>query len=425
MEKAPDMEAWEEAVLQASLAAGATALGAVLSTLGGGRRKEPLVCSCGARMHSAGLRSKRVTTVLGEVVFSRSLFICPACGNAPFPADQALDMEHTGFSPGVRRLMARAGASRSFGQAEEDLRLYAHIDVDPRDIERVAEALGRQIEDLQARQPAAPLGEIPPIPVLYVEYDGTAAPMRKGELAGRRGRQPGADPKGREVKLGCVFTQSGCDEEGYAVRDEDSTTYVAGIESSSFFGERIYNEALRRGIEQAVRVVVLTDGAAYNRTIKDVHFSGALHIVDLYHAGEHLTALMDLLRIAPSDRKKWLDWLDEGRIDALAAEAERNLPSRGKRRKEAKREINFFVKNKARMQYAEFRRQGLFVGSGVIEAGCKTAVGTRCKQSGMFWSVRGAHAILQLRCCILSGRFDAAWEDLACDRRVQCKVPAA
>ena len=419
------MEAWEQTVLQASLGAGAAALGAILSALGGGRRKEPLVCSCGARMHSAGLRSKRVVTVLGEIAFSRSLFICPNCGNACFPADQALDMERTGFSPGVRRLMARAGASRSFGHAEEDLRIFAHIDVDRRDIERVAEALGAQIEELQARTPAAPLGELPPIPVLYVEYDGTAAPMRKGELAGHKGKQPGTDPKGREVKLGCVFTQSGCDEDGYAVRDEGSTTYVAGIESSRFFGERIYNEALRRGIEQAARVVVLTDGAAYNRTIKDVHFHGALHIVDLYHAGEHLTALMDLLRIAPSDRKKWLDWLDGGRIDALAAEAKQHLPSRGKRRKEAKREINFFMKNEKRMQYAEFRRQGLFVGSGVIEAGCRTAVGTRCKQSGMFWSVRGAHAILQLRCCILSGRFDAAWEDLACDRRVQCKVPAA
>ena len=312
------MESWEQAVLQASLAAGAAVLGPVLSALGGGRRREPVVCSCGARMRSAGLRSKRVVTLLGEVAFSRSLFICPVCGDSRTLADQALDIERTGFSPGVRRLMARAGASRSFAEAEEQLRLFAHVDVGRRDIERVSEALGSQIEELQARQPAVPAGEIPPVPVLYVEYDGTAAPMRKGELAGRMGRQPGADPKGREVKLGCVFTQTGCDEQGRAVRDEDSTTYVAGIESSAFFGERIYNEALRRGLEQAARVVVLTDGAAYNRTIKDMHFSGALHIVDIYHADEHLTALMELLRIPPAERKTWKDWLDEGRIDAIA-----------------------------------------------------------------------------------------------------------
>lgn len=156
-----------------------------------------------------------------------------------------------------------------------------------------------------------------------------------------------------------------------------------------------------------------------------MHFPGALHIVDIYHADEHLTALMELLRIPPAGRKTWKDWLDGGRIDALASEAKRRLPSRGRPRKEAKREIKFFQKNERRMQYAEFRRQGLFVGSGVIEAGCRTAIGARCKQSGMFWSVRGAHAILQLRCCILSGRFDAAWEDLAGNRRVQGKVPAA
>jgi hypothetical protein len=263
-EKAPDMEAWEQAVLTASLAAGAKALEVVLATLGGGRRTEPVVCACGRRMDSVGLRTKQVVTLLGRASFPRSLFVCPACGASVFPGDQALDIAHTGFSPGVRRLMARAGAKHSFAEAEDDLRVYAHISVDRRDIERVAEDAGRQIEAHRTRQTGQLPAEGPPVPVMYVEYDGTAAPMRKGELAGRKGKQPGTDPKGREVKVGCVFTQTTVDENGYAVRDEDSTTYVAGIESSTFFGERIYGEAVRRGIERAGRIVVLTDGAAYN-----------------------------------------------------------------------------------------------------------------------------------------------------------------
>src|SRR2546422_6063805 len=63
-----------------------------------------------------------------------------------------------------------------------------------------------------------------------------------------------------------------------------------------------------------------------------------------------------------------------------------------------------------RVRYADFRRKGLFVGSGVIEAGCKTIIGQRLKRSGMHWTVRGANAIIALRCCRMSGRWEEFWE---------------
>lgn len=221
---------------------------------------------------------------------------------------------------------------------------------------------------------------------MYIEYDGTAAPMRKAELAGRRGKRPGTEPKGREVKVGCVFTQTSVDEKGYPVRDEASTTYVAGIESSTLFGERIYTEAVARGIEAARRVVVLTEGAAYNRTIKDTHFSDALHIVDLYHARQHLTGLADHLRLSLPQREIWSETLDMGHVEWLTQAASAALPRSGERRRLALKEIRFFSKNAERMRYASFRKQGLFVGSGVVEAGCKSVVGGRLKKPGMFWS---------------------------------------
>lgn len=425
-EKAPDMEAWEQAVLTASLTAGARALEAILAAVGCGRRTEPLLCdACGERMRSVGLRTKRLASLLGSVAFSRSLYVCPRCGASCFPGDRSLDVEHTGFSPGVRRMMARAGATRSFAEAEEDLRVYAHVEVNRRDIERVAEEVGRQIEAHQARATAEAPDASCPVPVMYVEYDGTAAPMRKGELAGRKGRQPGSEPKGREVKLGCIFTQTSFDKQGRPVRDEDSATYVAGIESSGLFGERIYHEAVQRGIEQARRLVVLTDGAAYNRTIKEMHFDRALHIVDIYHAYEHLTVLMDHLRTGPPEREAWAQMLGQGQIESLAQAATHALPARGRRRGLASKEIRYFLKNAERMRYAKFRSQGLFVGSGVIEAGCRTVVARRCKQSGMFWSRNGAHSILQVRCSLLSGRFDADWENICYDRAQRRGCPAA
>ena len=320
------MEAWEQAILVAALGAGARTLETVLANVGAGRRKEPVRCACGKMMHSVGLRDKEVTTVLGTVNFRRSLFACFACGATCFPGDRDLDMEHTGFSPGVRRMMARAGARGSFAEAEEDLRVYAHVSVARRDIERVAEDVGRQIESCACRRSKSAAQPIAPISILYVSYDGTAAPMRKGELKGRKGKRLGTDPKGREVKVGCVFTQTTVDEDGFAVRDENSTTYVAGIESSTLFGERIYAEAVARGIANARRVVVLSDGAAYNKTIAQTHFHDALHIIDLFHAREHLTALSDTLRLSLPLRTSWSGLLDAGNVEALTQAARTSLP---------------------------------------------------------------------------------------------------
>ena len=200
-------------------------------------------------------------------------------------------------------------------------------------------------------------------------------------------------------------------------RDENSTTYVAGIESSTFFGERIYAEAVVRGIEHARRVVVLSDcGAAYNKTIAQTHFPCALHIIDLYHAREHLSALADTLRLPPPLRAQWKDVLDAGQIESLVQAARDAMPRSGTRRVLANKQIRYFDKNAARMRYADFRAQGLFVGSGVVEAGCKSVVGGRCKHPGMFWSRSGAHAILQTRCSLLSRRYDADWDDRAYQR---------
>ena len=360
-------------------------------------------------MRSEGLRSKTLVALLGTVEYRRSLYVCPACGASCFPGDHLLDVEGTGFSPGVRRLMARAGSRTSFAEAESDLAAYANVHVDRRDIERVAEQTGREVEDWRNRQ-EAPAPE--PVPVLYVSFDGTAAPMRRQELVGRKGRQPDGAAKGREVKVGCIFTQTGSNDEGFPVRDEDSTTYVAGLESSTLFGERLYREAVLRGVERAQTVVALTDGAAYNKTIVQTHFSNAIHIVDLYHAREHLHELA-ILCGAPDREDEWRAVLDLGAIDPLSAAVRQRLPKRGSKRKEALKQLKYFQKNERHMQYAEFRHQGFFVGSGVVEAGCRTVVGQRLKQPGMFWSVRGAQAILQLRCCFLSELFDRFWDDRA------------
>jgi hypothetical protein len=259
-----------------------------------------------------------------------------------------------------------------------------------------------------------------PIPHLYVQMDGTQVFVVKSETEGRAGRAPGQPARTRECKLGCVFTQTGVDVQGRPVRDEGSTTYVGAIETAEDFGLRIYTEAYNRGWDRATIRVVMGDGSHWIWNLADRHFPGAIQIVDLYHAREHL---WDLARkLYPADeaaQMRWLryklDWLENGKIEKLAAALRKTADSitNPELVKTIRIEAEYFDSNRDRMRYPEFRQKSLFVGSGVIEAGCKTVIGSRLKQSGMFWTVHGANAIIALRCCCVSGKFEAYWEDRA------------
>jgi len=413
-----DFEAWEGLLLQAARQGGAGVLGALLSHWQQYAPRQAILCPCGQRMSSRGRRPKELLSTLGRVPFARSFYSCELCGQRRFPDDERLDIVQTTYSPGVRRLMARAGSQSDFQQAAEDLRCYAGLTVEAREVERVAEEVGQQIEQWRAREQKEILQALrtPACPAafsqakFYISFDGTGVPRRRNELVGRRGKQADGSARTREAKLGCVFTQVGLDRKGHPQRDPESTTYVGAIESSTLFGWRIYAESLRRGLEQARTVIVLTDGARYNHTLVQTHFPQAVHIVDLFHAYEHLTAIAQILW-GPEAKapKTWRDWLEAGDIRRLLRRVGKQLPGSAPSKKSMLKQLCYFENNAPQMRYAEYREKKFFVGSGVVEAGCRTVIGERLKQSGMRWSVRGANAIIALRCCILSGRFEDFW----------------
>lgn len=406
----------------AAMQDGARALTALLRSIAD-HEPGPVACPhCHVPMESHGRRSKEITTLLGEVTVDRTYYICTRsdCEGHRFPKDALLDVERTSFSPGVRRLMARSGARDSFARAKEDLLEYAGIRVDAKDVERVAEAIGADIARReQIRQADAMKGDVPlaerPIPVFYVAYDGTGVPVTKRETAGRKGKQ--GDAKTREAKLGCIFTQIKTTSEGFPLREEGSTTYTGAIETAEACGERLYAEALMRGLTHAELVVVLGDGAHWIWNIAALHFPHAIHIVDLYHAREHLHTLLKLIfplgEFYEARCKEWSDWLDKGRVEQVISAASELLPQPEHERKSATTEIEYFKTNTERMRYADFRARGLFVGSGVVEAGCKTIIAARMKKSGAKWSVRGANDIIALRCTLASSRFEDYWAERA------------
>jgi hypothetical protein len=366
------------------------------------------------------MRPKHLVTALGPVDIDRPYYLCPDCHKGYCPRDVELDVEGPEYSSGVRRMMAMVGSETGFERGRQQLELLAGIDVTTKAVERQAEAIGHDIAQKEKLRATGALQlelpEIlgPAVPILYIEMDGTQVQMVRTELEGRAGRIEGKPARTREVKIGAVFTQKSTDEEGRPVRDEDSTTYTAAIENAEEFGARIYTEAWERGWSRAEKKVIIADGAGWIWNVVDQHFPGAIQIVDIFHARQHL---WDLAR-APypneeTTQKRWVKRqqakLDSGEIEKLVRSLRSLNVANPELADKTRVEADYFERNAARMRYPEFRSQLLFIGSGVIEAGCKTVIGSRLKQSGMFWTVRGANAIIALRCHRLSGKFEDYW----------------
>ena len=363
-----------------------------------------------------------VFQVVGAVEVSRPYYLCAHCQQGQFPVDRELDIENTEFSPGVRHMQAMVGQAAPFDQGREQMKVLAGLEVTAKSVERTAEGVGAEIAQREqgtiqkALQLDLPVVAGEPIPILYVQMDGTGVPVVKKETVGRQGKTEGQPAHTREVKLGCVFTQARWDQEGYPIRDLDSTTYTGAVETAEEFGKRIYLEAWKRGWSRAQKKVVMGDGAEWIWNLAAEHFPGAIQIVDIYHARQHLWELAR--RLHPNDEANQRAWmkrhrkrlLDEGKIERLVGRLRSIKSASPEVAEKIRTEADYFERNAERMRYPKFRRQHLFVGSGVIEAGCKTGIASRLKRSGMFWTVRGANAILALRCSYLNARFEDYWE---------------
>jgi len=417
-----DLEASEIMIRSAMHRVGAVGVTQLLQFPVPPAEQRTVPCFCGHTAHYQELHSKSVLTAVGPVEISRPYYLCPHCHNGRFPADVELDIENTELSPGVRRMQAAVGQETPFDHGRQQMKLLADLEVTTKSVERTAEAIGADIaqgerqEIGRAVQLDLPIILGKSVPILYVQMDGTGIPVVKKETLGRQGKTEGQPSHTREVKLGCVFTQTAWDKKGFPIRDPDSTTYTGAIETAEEFGKRLYVEAWKRGWSRAEKKVVMGDGAEWIWNLAEQHFPGAVQIVDLYHARQHLWDLARRLHSNNEEgQKAWMKLhqkrlLDKGKIEKLVA-ALRSIHSTNSEVADKIRiEADYFDRNADRMCYPKFRKQRLFVGSGVIEAGCKTVIGSRLKKSGMFWTVRGANAIIALRCCHLNGRFEDYWE---------------
>lgn len=416
-----DLEAAEKALREMGQRVSSSLLEKLLNARRGSLTTK-VVCNKKHQARFIDRRPKGLLTVVGKIRLEREYHYCAQCRKGVIPDDRELDIEGTLISPGVRRMAGLVGAKESFDEGRRDLEELAGLKISTKTLERIAEAIGADIElkmnlesELAMSDKLAWLKPEHGVNRMYIEIDGTGLPMISREMKGRKGKGIDGNGKTREAKLGCVFTQTGVDSNGRPVRDESSTSYVGAIETAEQFGPRIYAEAIRRGIREAKEVVVIGDAASWIWKLAAKNFWGATQIVDLYHALEHLSDAAKAAYGASSPKaKQWIlahqDELKDGNIESVLKSLSRLRPSGLEEKETVRKTIGYFRENRERMRYSEFRKRGLFVGSGVVEAGCKTIMGRRLKQSGMKWTVRGANSIIALRCCQVSGRWEDYWE---------------
>ena len=309
----------------------------------------------------------QVQCLFGSFELRRDYYYHEGKKQGHYPADAALGLE-IGYTPALAKLLCLEGADETtYLKAERHLEQTGVIPVSARQIQRVVQRVGGAAQQWQERSAEPGQCQRSKAPIMYVSGDGTGVPMVTEELAGRKAKQSDGKAKTRQVYLGCVFTQHRVDEEGRPVRDWESTTYVSSFKPIDHFGPLLRREALRRGMGSK-------EHPNYKRQLSS-----------------------------------WTKRLLKDKVEILIKETRKKC--RGTPQAEqVEQALHYFTSNVTRMQYGTFRAAGYFIGSGVVEAGCKTVIGARCKQSGMFWSESGAENVLALRCINTSRRLDDFWK---------------
>jgi Uncharacterised protein family (UPF0236) len=385
-----------------------------------------LPCPGGGVAHYHGRHEKTFESVLGPLPLKRAYYDCDRCHHGFCPRDRALKLELFSLTPGVLRMTGSVAALVSFEESSGLLHELAGVEVRAKPVERAAETLGAEIAK-DERQDVARMRAV--APTMDLGLDGTGVPMRPQEVADRAGQQADGSAKTREAKLVTVWTAESRDKEGKPVRDPGSISYSAAMESAatpdtsphlSDFAAPVQREASRRGFTEALRPVVLGDGATWIWNTGSELFPQGTQILDRFHAKEHLGEVGKVIYGDSPEAKAWIDArydeLDEGHLKSLV----HALRSHIGQHKEARECMQYICRNRRRMRYPQFEKQGFCTSTGVVESGCKVVVGTRLKRAGMHWTVKGANAIIALRCSKLSGRFEDFWQ-----RRSEQKRPAA
>jgi hypothetical protein len=422
-----------------------------------GKESEPVPTKiegkCGHDQKLVGYRRKKMITLFGEVELKRAYYQCQVvkekedeeadkkCSHGSVPADEIWGIQGARTTPGVQQYMSYLCSMLTFDEAAEAFRRFLPGKMSARQALNLARPVGKALakkedeevkalfdqasqsktDDLEEEQ--QPM--VKDISRLYIEPDGIMSRMRRESVPMEKHEQERKGDVYREARVGTVFLAERGNERSELAPDvwidtpqEGSQQYVARRTALGGFDKLLYALACQAGLWRAEQVVVIGDGAHWIWDLADEQFPGAVQIVDLYHAQEHVWDVAHAVfgrttAQGISWAKQACDLLVHGKIEdlvALIAELPSIAPPPGQSKSIPQQAIGYFTTNAERMRYPAFRAQGMHVGSGIAEAACKRVVSTRFKQTGMRWTPDGLDAILPLRTAKLNRTFDQFWQ---------------
>jgi hypothetical protein len=361
-------------------------------------------CVCGGEAVYQRQRAGQCKTLLGEVVVKRPYYLCPHCHHGQCPLDQQLGFCAGGVSGGLNELMALLGAEFVFEDAAAMLEKLTLVHVSPNSCRHAAETLGRLVADDEQKSLAAAWDakapQLPPVSEaiaadLYVSMDGVTVHI---------------DGQGwKNQWLGAIYTTKAHlrdkRPEALEVRTQQASFY-SDLGDLKTFGAQLWLEAQRRGMAEAKRLIVIGDGAHWIWNLADEHFPGAIQIVDWYHAASYVWQAAHALYgdgtdLAQHWAKQHLDLLWAGQVTTVID----HLEATSSHKADVQDALTYFRNQQQRMRYDRYRADGLQIGSGTIESGCKHVISARLKQAGMIWSWDGARFIAKLRTRLKSRRW--------------------
>ena len=420
-----------------------------------GRESEPVPTKiqgeCGHQQKLVGYRSKKLLTLFGEVEWKRAYYQCQVeedaeqekaqkCSHGRAPADERWGVQGKRTTPGVQKYISYLCAMLTLEEAAETFRRLLPLGMSARQAlnlmkpvgkalaereDEVVKALFEEAVKSQTREEKASQKIRKDIERLYIELDGILARMRRGSVPMEEDERKRKGDVYREMKVGAVFLAERGRERSELAPEvwvdtpkEGSLRYVARRTAKGGFGQLLYALAVQSGLSRAKQVVVLGDGAPWIWKLVAEHFPGAVQIVDLYHAQQHVWEVAHAV-FGPSSQEACI-WakqacmlLVHGQIEELVAaigQLPQIAPAPDESRSVPDKAVDYFTTNAQRMRYPAFRAQGMHVGSGIAEAACKTVVDTRAKRTGMRWTPEGLDALLPLRTAQLNHTYDQFWE---------------
>jgi len=355
-------------------------------------------CECGWKARRISKREAKVLTVFGQIKYRRSYYGCSRCGKKHNRVDQEWGIHPGEVSPVLGRLLAIAGVDIAFEKAQRKIKEFLLVEISDNTIRKQTQLMGDKQAQIEAQwirdsqdeiwlqNRERKIGNVPDR--LYGSMDGAQVPI--GE-------------EWRELKSLSWYRVAPVYGQTHPKAQEIS--YHAEIAQAQEFGRLLWATGVQRLADKAKELIFVCDGAAWIWKLVSHYFPNAIQIVDWYHACEYLTPIADAVFSQDTERQTWLqkvkDWLWNGRIKNVIRACQQYIHHH-LAADPAQRAITYFTNNQHRMDYAAYRKQGYWVGSGTVESACKQIATARLKIAGARWTLSGAVSTAKARAAWLS-----------------------